>query len=553
MHGRTSVSSQGRVHTGTKRLQGCPTPMVVSRQCVQAVYPLPYSPSFVPLAPQRQPSWTPQGKIEEQAMDASLVVSGVDAKPWIDAASEFSLNTDFDVSAALREKLRESALCGVPLRHNSLPFSHPRLELKERDLELKDIMQVMKDASMGKRTIQALADKLMLHRILENMNIPQMPALMTIDGHVSQAEIEQLVNTHLSGPDSQDLVIKPTHLSNGSGVIVVTRPGPEEVESTIQFITAHINEYVGQKAGAHESLALQYLKPGFIVQPKYQSVVGFKTPLELRVVVLWGRARLALWWWGRGTSPGEFPQRNAWLVRRPSVTPADCAELSEQDEWELVHDHSGSNPGFDKALQLFRRHIHAVASTAEALAVAVGAPFLRSDFFVGSAQWGVRLNEVAYGCGVDYRSCSEDNRTVDDAPLIAKIFMEGMKVCQRRLPPESFLKRLGAKGFSYADMVVTPLPAWVRPALPASVATLGDSDDRLAWECVPEDLCRTMPGSRNSRDVRMRSRSWDDGPVQKSLGLSPVSPRSSSLNRACSRHKIRLRPSGFQAMVISTD
>lgn len=321
-------------------------------------------------------------------MDASLVVSGVDAKPWIDAASEFSLNTDFDVSAALREKLRESALCGVPLRHNSLPFSHPRLELKERDLELKDIMQVMKDASMGKRTIQALADKLMLHRILENMNIPQMPALMTIDGHVSQAEIEQLVNTHLSGPDSQDLVIKPTHLSNGSGVIVVTRPGPEEVESTIQFITAHINEYVGQKAGAHESLALQYLKPGFIVQPKYQSVVGFKTPLELRVVVLWGRARLALWWWGRGTSPGEFPQRNAWLVRRPSVTPADCAELSEQDEWELVHDHSGSNPGFDKALQLFRRHIHAVASTAEALAVAVGAPFFAFRFLRGQCAVG---------------------------------------------------------------------------------------------------------------------------------------------------------------------
>ena len=27
----------------------------------------------------------------------------------------------------------------------------------------------------------------------------------------------------------------------------------------------------------------------FMIQPRYQSVVGFKTPMELRVIALWGK------------------------------------------------------------------------------------------------------------------------------------------------------------------------------------------------------------------------------------------------------------------------
>jgi len=513
----------------------------------KAVHSLPYSPSFVPVSPPRPSAWTPLPRRSEQAVDSPLSLGGIDIQPWIDAASEFSMNTDFDVSSQLRDRLREPLF-----RHASLGRDSLR---GPRHLDLKAIMSIMKDESMGKRTIQALADKLMLQRMVSNLDIPQMPALLTIDKSVSHSDIEDLVNNHLKGPDChQDIVIKPTHLSNGTGVILVTQPKPEEVESTIQFITAHIQQYMGQKAGTHESLALQSLKPGFIAQPKYQSAVGFKTPLELRVVVLWGRVRLALWWWGRGTSPGEFPQRNAWLVRKPSTSSKastsskdDCLELTDKDEWQFIHDHEGSNPGFEKALELFQRNIDSIATAAEALAVAVGAPFLRADFFVGSPKWGVRLNEVAYGCGCEYRSIGEDSRTVDDAPNIAQIFQEGMSICKRRMPAQTFLTRLGVTGYSYADMEVTSLPAWVRPALPEAVAALGQSDEQLAREFVPEELCRTIP--RYGENRQTRSRSWDEGPARR-LSTDLVVPlagssttRSSSLTAAHRRLRMPV-PSG---------
>jgi len=421
---------------------------------------------------------------------------GIDIQYWLDAAADFTMNTDFDVASA---------------------FSRGRL------MDLKDVMQVMKDMSTGKKTIQALADKLMLHRILENMDVPQMPALKAIDGMVSNQEMANFVHTHLCGPDSPEVVIKPTHLSNGMGVIVVSRPKPEEVDSTINFLTSHINQFLTQKAGAHESVALRSLKPGFIVQPKYMSQVHFKTPLELRVIVLWGHARLAIWWWGRGAAPGEFPHRNAWLVRRPR---SEVSQLSEEDEWQVIHEHTGSNPGFDKALELFQSHITAIAAVAEALAVAVGAPFLRSDFFVGSSQWGVRLNEVAYGCGVDYRNQLPDGRIVDDAPAIARILQEGMSRCHHRLPADNFLKRLGVKGQTYADMSVTPLPAWVRPPLPTSAYNLGAlGDPSLGCPAIPEELCRTMhPVWQGGGDRRLqrggRSRSWDERGAAEAAGGS---------------------------------
>lgn len=386
---------------------------------LQAVHPLPYSPSLVPVMPLLQ-SWPAPQQV---AVDAVASQPGIDVKPWLDIASEFVMNSDFDVSSVILS----------------------------RRMDLKEIMATMKDMSTGKRTIQALADKLVLHRLLENMDVPQMPALLTIEGAVHRKDIENFVLKHLCGPDSHEVVIKPTHLSNGTGVIVVSRPKPEEVDSTINFLFTHIQHFMSQKAGAHESVALRSLKPGFIVQPKYVSPVCFKTPLELRIIVLWGRARLGLWWWGRGFSPGEFPHRNVWLVRRPARRRgggdsardsggSECGELTE-DEWEIVHEHSGSNPGFDKALELFQANIQAVSGIAEALAVAVGAPFLRSDFFIGSAQWGLRLNEVAYGCGVDYRNRTDEGRIVDDAPAIARILQEGMAQCRTKRPAEHFLTR----------------------------------------------------------------------------------------------------------------
>lgn len=470
---------------------------------LQAVHPLPYSPSLVPLPKLsllHGPSFpSMSGQV---TIDAPLPVIGVDIEPWINAASEFVMNADFDVSSATRT-------CRM---------------------DLKNLMTTMKDLSTGKRTIQALADKIVLNKILSNMNVPQMQPLLIVEGNVNLKDVQNFVHNYLCSPENKDVVIKPTHLSNGTGVIVCSRPKPEEVQPTIDLLYSHMQHFLREKAGAHESVAMRSLKAGFIAQPKYKSCVGFKTPLELRVIVLWGKARLALWWWGRGSATEEFPQRNAWLIRHPSKD----GELTDGDEWEVIHEHAGNNPGFDKAVELFRAHISAVAACAEAIAVAVGAPFLRSDFFVGSPQFGVRLNEVAYGCGVEYRSQTEDGRTVDDAPAIARILQEGMAQCRKRYPSEHFLTKLGVKGHTYADMTVTPLPARLRAPLPASAQGLGvESTD----ECmVPEELCRTMHlpmcwGLGRGMQAR-RCHSWYEGASNARGFQSPAwpYPRASSFN-----------------------
>merc|ERR1719401_605358 len=93
----------------------------------------------------------------------------------------------------------------------------------------------------------------------------------------------------------------------------------------------------------------------------------------------------------------------------------------------------------------------------ETLASAVGAPFLRADFFVGSARWGVRLNEVAYGCGCDYRTADQDGNMIDDGPAITHILQEGMSLCHSCLPNYDFLSKLGVRGSTYEEASVDVL------------------------------------------------------------------------------------------------
>jgi len=110
----------------------------------------------------------------------------------------------------------------------------------------------------------------------------------------------------------------------------------------------------------------------------------------------------------------------------------------------------------------------AMASTAEHLATAIGAPFLRVDFFVGSPRWGVRLNEVAYGSMVEHRRPPKgDSRTlVDDSPAIARILREGAALCHQKAPSALFLEALGARGATYAEMSIERLPPEHRPPVP---------------------------------------------------------------------------------------
>merc|ERR1712217_279055 len=163
----------------------------------------------------------------------------------------------------------------------------------------------------------------------------------------------------------------------------------------------------------------------------------------------------------------------------------------------VIHEHRGENPGFDKALELFQRHISSAACIAEAVATAVGAPFLRVDFFVGSPKWGLRLNEVAYGCGMDYRNRLDDDRKqiVDDGPAVAEILQSGMALCRRR-SPQHFLSKLGARGSTYAEMSVALHTRRQRKqrSLDGGFFRGEEEDEQSPMDCVvPDELCRTFP------------------------------------------------------------
>jgi hypothetical protein len=385
----------------------------------------------------------------------------MDTSQFIAAAKDFSVNSDFDISAALATR-RQTGGPG-----------------------LKGLFDIMKAESAGKRTIQALADKIVLSGIVENMEIPQMPMLLAAREHVTRQQIAEMLETAFIHNAEDEVCVKPTHLSNGMGVMNIQRPTPAQWGDTIEFLFEHMNHWVRQRPDAHESVAMQSLKPGYIAQPRYRSSVQFDKPLELRVIAMWGKARMGIWWWGKE----KDNQRNTWIMRRP-VKPD---ELSDDDCWEVIHQHAeGSNIGFDVALEVLERDMPTMAATTEALAQAIGAPWMRVDFFVGSSRWGVRLNEVAYGCGCDYRNRMPDGCVIDDAPAMASIIQEGYAQGPRRQSPESFLAPLGAQGSSYENMVTsrvhTPSPYRKRLADLFSLRSQMEVNEKV----VPEELCQSV-------------------------------------------------------------
>mmetsp|Transcript_20193 Transcript_20193/g.47085 ORF Transcript_20193/g.47085 Transcript_20193/m.47085 type:complete len:897 (+) Transcript_20193:73-2763(+) len=382
-------------------------------------------------------------------------------QPWLAAAKDFELNEDFAV---------------------------PPLEDASQQIGYLDLLEQMKKCSEGKPTIQALGDKILLSDLVASMGIPEMPLLLDIR---EEAEVQDKVESFVEECSTSTerppcaVFIKPSHLSSGQGVLQLPQPNPlqeqkafqptteEEKKTTVARVSEHIKKYLQERAAATESLALQSLRPGFLAQPRYDSAIKFDWPLEMRVVVLWGKARLGVWWWCRDEGlAGTTPQRNAWFVRRPT-TPG---QLSDDDGWEVAHEHPHGNEGFEAAIEIFQLHMSAMALAAEALTTAIGAPCLRVDFFVGSPRWGVRLNEVAYGSTVEHRrfpkgankldEC-QGARLLDDSPAIAQILQQGMKQCKRALPRKYFLQRLGVEGDTYAEMHVETPPA-------ASLATIGN-------------------------------------------------------------------------------
>eukprot|EP00440_Ansanella_granifera_P007726 gb/GFBE01008358.1/.p1 GENE.gb/GFBE01008358.1/~~gb/GFBE01008358.1/.p1 ORF type:complete len:610 (+),score=114.03 gb/GFBE01008358.1/:1-1830(+) len=410
--------------------------------------------------------------------------------PWLDAAKQFVMNSDFDVGPILAEKKRN----------------------------ITQVMDVMKANSGGKGTIQALGDKIILSRLLDNLGVPQMPLLHSTYSRVNKAEVEKLVsNMESSGdPDAYDVVIKPTHLSSCMGALVMSKQRWEKEGYSAAKLISHMEQFLGKKAADCESEALKSLVPGFIIQPRYRSTVGFGFPLEMRIVTLWGKARVGIWWWGRQADPKG--RRTTWLVRCPK-TPG---KLSNDDDWEAIHEHSGDNKGFEVALALFKEAMPGMAAAGEAIAAAVGAPFLRSDFFVGSSKWGVRLNEVAYGSGVDYKRRLRGGSSqftaggtwhgglVDDGPAIAEILQEGFRICQRK-PPAHFLRMLGAKNAVYEAPASLQIHHASKPLEPHMRVEAVPPEKRLRQ--LPEDAVQELVGQY-------------EGPAAALLESGPISAAS---------------------------
>lgn len=366
----------------------------------------------------------------------------------------------------------------------------------EKKLSINELMTLIKAQSAGKGTIQALGDKIILSKLLDNLGIPQMPLLYSVYGKVDSCAVTKLVSDIESSGDSEsyDIVVKPTHLSSGQGLLVLSKKRWDKEGLTAVKLVKHMENFLGKKAADCESEALKSLMPGFIVQPRYQSPVAFSFPLEMRVVTVWGKARLGVWWWGRQSEPKG--RRTTWMVRCPK-TPG---LLRPDDDWEALHEHGGDNRGFDVALALFKEAMSPMAAAAEEIAVAVGAPFLRSDFFVGSPKWGIRLNEVAYGSGVDYKrrrpgsspkatGANACNEHVDDGPAIAQILQEGFSLCQQK-PPSHFLQLLGAKSASYEPPAQVQAKLRSTPVEPHMRVQSVPREKR--FHQLPEDAVREM-------------------------------------------------------------
>lgn len=309
---------------------------------------------------------TPPAPIEE--LDAEELV------PWLEAARAFAMNTDFEVP--------EASWC----------------DASKRCEDFGTFMNRMKTASDGKLTIQVLSDKLLLSQLLDNLDVPQMPLLFTVQDCADlNLKVADFVTERSQCDEALELFVKPSHLSSSLGILTlpyaisgksgVFRPtSQDEKEMAVATLTSHIQKFMSMQAHVTESLALQSLRPGFLVQPSFRSVVGFDLPLELRLVTLWGRTRLAAWWWGREYQPpSSLPHRNAWITRRPHTR----GKLSHDDVWEAVHEHSGENFGFHSAVALFVRHMPAMwTSSSGVLGGACGS--MRSRTAAASSTAGAR-------------------------------------------------------------------------------------------------------------------------------------------------------------------
>merc|ERR1719446_1462595 len=106
-------------------------------------------------------------------------------------------------------------------------------------------MAAMKKESAGKLMIQALSDKIILNQMLDNMSLLQMPMLLAIkDSRCISEEVRRFIADHIH-EDTQDLIVKPTHLSNSEGVTTISGVNVHEKTKTADFLESHLSNSEG--------------------------------------------------------------------------------------------------------------------------------------------------------------------------------------------------------------------------------------------------------------------------------------------------------------------
>lgn len=348
-------------------------------------------------------------------------------EPWLKAASNFTLNDDFE---------------------GSIPEKH---------LGFLSLLSALRRNGVGRRTAQLLTDKLLMSRVIDNLDVPQMPTLLAIE------ELETMPSRVRSFADAnthcvkrgRDLVVRPTHLSDVIGVSCLSVSYTRNPDACAKHLQSHMTEFMCQRVSADTDPLLATTRPGFLIHPKYDIVEGGFAPLELRILTLWGKARVGIW--RSSGQPNALPRHTTWLTR----CLAKRGELNDEDDWEVVHESPDNGPDFLSAKRALRQHMRSMAATAELLSTSLGVPFLRVDFFVGSCEWGTRLNKVAGITGSEYRrplKGTDGAQLVDDGPAMVQILQEGLRACTKRSAAGAMLAKLGVEGDRYEQLSVRTLP-----------------------------------------------------------------------------------------------
>lgn len=104
------------------------------------------------------------------------VITSEALEPWLEAADNFELNSDFDISS----------------------------NLEEGQMGLAKLMTLMKNESVDKSTIQAIGDKILLSRLLDNLKVPQMPLLFSTRCKADPCKVQELVDDLVQSEEGGD-------------------------------------------------------------------------------------------------------------------------------------------------------------------------------------------------------------------------------------------------------------------------------------------------------------------------------------------------------------